>query len=291
MAAEKLLTDKDRRMFLKFQKDECNATEIYKRLSNMAKTEGNKAVFLDMSKEEAAHYDFIAGYTGRHFTYNKFKVVFICTLARIFGLMFTMKLLEKDEKLTVGAYSQNDKLAAFAKTEDKHENALLDMIDERFLKYMGSIVLGLNDALVEFTGALAGYTLALGNNNMVALTGSITGIAAALSMGSSEYLSTKSDGGDRHHALSSAIYTSIAYLFTVFVLILPYILIPQPVIASAVMLALAITIIALFNFYYSTVRNESFRKRFGEMAAISLSVALLSFVIGYLLKEFTGIEA
>lgn len=26
---------------------------------------------------------------------------------------------------------------------------------------MGSVVLGLNDALVEFTGALAGFTLAL----------------------------------------------------------------------------------------------------------------------------------
>jgi VIT1/CCC1 family predicted Fe2+/Mn2+ transporter len=212
-------------------------------------------------------------------------------LARLCGLMFVLKLLERDEGMASSAYAQDETLAAFAKTESKHEQRLLDMIDERLLHYMGSVVLGLNDALVEFTGALAGYTLALNSCPMVALTGSITGIAAALSMGSSEYLSTKSDGGDRHHAFLSAFYTSAAYLITVFLLIAPYIWISQPVVASVVMLTLAIVVIAAFNFYYSVVRNEKFTHRFGEMAIISLSVAALSFVIGYLLKEFTGIEA
>ena len=64
-------------------------------------------------------------------------------------------------------------------------------------RYTGSIVLGLNDALVELTGALAGLTLALQDTKLIALTGSITGIAAALSMGASEYLSTKSEDVDR----------------------------------------------------------------------------------------------
>nr|MBP7471837.1 VIT1/CCC1 transporter family protein [Prevotella sp.] len=285
------LTEREKKSFLKFQKDECNATEIYHRLGEMSKSIANKEVLLAMSKEEFSHYEYIAQFTGEELTYNKVKVFWICFLARIFGLMFILKMLERDEKLAVNDYSNNEALLAFARTEDKHEKALLDMIDERFLKYMGSIVLGLNDALVEFTGALAGYTLALGNCEMVALTGSITGIAAALSMGSSEYLSTKSDGGDRNHALASAVYTSIAYLITVFLLILPYVLLPQTLIASGVMLVLAISIIAVFNFYYSVVRNEQFHKRFGEMAAISLSVAFLSFIIGYLLKMFTGIEA
>ena len=55
------------------------------------------------------------------------------------------------------------------------------------------MVLGLNDALVEFTGALAGYTFALQNTLLVAMTGLITGVAASLSMATSEYLSTKSE--------------------------------------------------------------------------------------------------
>ena len=52
---------------------------------------------------------------------------------------------------------------------------------------MGSVVLGLNDALVEFVGMLAGLTFALQNTQIIAVAGLITGVAASLSMGSSEY--------------------------------------------------------------------------------------------------------
>lgn len=85
-----------------------------------------------------------------------------------------------------------------ARDEDEHEQRLIALINEERLEYMGSVVLGLNDALVEFTGALAGFTLALSDSKLIALTGSITGIAAALSMASSEYLSTKSENGNEN---------------------------------------------------------------------------------------------
>ena len=45
------------------------------------------------------------------------------------------------------------------------------------------------------------------------------------------------------------------------------------------------------NYYYSVARGESFRKRFTEMAVLSFSVAGISFLIGYALKTFTGIDA
>jgi VIT1/CCC1 family predicted Fe2+/Mn2+ transporter len=290
MMKEDQLSEKEMKDFIAFQQDEINATEIYKRLGMMTKKENNRKILLEMSQEELGHYSYIARYTGKHLKYGKWRVLSICFLARVFGLMFTLKLLEKDEHDTSGAYTKYPNLEDFAKTEDEHEFALLNMIDDNMLKYMSSIVLGLNDALVEFTGALAGYTLALSNCAMVALTGSITGIAAALSMGSSEYLSTKAETGDTKHALRSATYTSCAYLVTVFLLIAPYIWIPKAIVASAVMVVFAIIIIAIFNFYYSVVRDEKFKHRFTEMAIISLSVALLSFFIGYLLKMFTGIE-
>jgi len=45
------------------------------------------------------------------------------------------------------------------KEEDEHEHKLIAMLKEKKLNYMGSIVLGLSDALVELTGALAGFGL------------------------------------------------------------------------------------------------------------------------------------
>ena len=44
------------------------------------------------------------------------------------------------------------------------------------------MVLGMNDAMVEMTGTLAGLTLAMQNTRLIALSGLITGIAATLSM-------------------------------------------------------------------------------------------------------------
>jgi VIT1/CCC1 family predicted Fe2+/Mn2+ transporter len=51
-----------------------------------------------------------------------------------------------------------------------------------------------------------------------------------------------------------------------------------------------VLIIALFNYYISVAKDESFRARFLEMAGLSLGVAGLSFVIGYLIRTFLGIE-
>ena len=43
--------------------------------------------------------------------------------------------------------------------EDKHEEKLLNMIDKERLRYISSVVLGLNDALVELTDTLAGIQI------------------------------------------------------------------------------------------------------------------------------------
>ena len=86
--------------------------------------------------------------------------------------------------------------------------------------YLGSIVLGLNDALVELTGVLAGLTLALQNSRIIVVSGLIIGLAASLSMAASEYLSTKAEANGRSPGVS-AFYTGIAYLITVLFLIFP----------------------------------------------------------------------
>ena len=92
-------------------------------------------------------------------------------------------------------------------------------INEERLNYTGSIVLGLNDALVELTGTLAGLTFALQNTKLTALAGLITGIAASFSMAASEYLSQRSEG-ESERASTSALYTGVAYICTVALLIL-----------------------------------------------------------------------
>ncbi len=155
------------------------------------------------------------------------------------------------------------------------------------LIYCSSIVLGLNDALVEFTGALAGFSFALESTRLVALTGAITGIAAALSMAASEYLSTRCDPAPRKCPRRAALCTGVSYLITVSLLILPYLLFRRAGIALGAMLAVALGVIALYSYLYTKVCGTSFRRHFGEMVAVSFGVALSSFLIGCILKELS----
>ena len=155
---------------------------------------------------------------------------------------------------------------------------------------MGSMVLGLNDALVELTGSLAGFAFALQNTRLIALSGLIVGISATFSMASSEFLAARSEG--RTDALKSCSYTGVAYLLTVVALIAPYLLFPAEQFLPALlcMLLVVVLIIAGFTYYTSVAQDQPFKRRFTEMAAISISVAVLSFIVGILAKKFLGVD-
>ena len=109
-------------------------------------------------------------------------------------------------------------------------------------------------------------------------------------MAASEFLSARSEG--RNDALKSCSYTGIAYLITVVLLVLPYLLLDkmQYMLALGCMLLVVILIIAGFTYYISVAKSEKFTKRFLEMAIISISVAVLSFFVGILAKKFLGID-
>jgi VIT1/CCC1 family predicted Fe2+/Mn2+ transporter len=142
---------------------------------------------------------------------------------------------------------------------------------------------------VELTGALAGFTLALQDSRLIAMAGMITGIAASLSMGASEYLASKSEESVKK-PLKSALYTGIAYIITVLFLVFPYLLFTNIYISLGIMIFDAIIVIIVFNFYISVAKDLSFWKRFSEMAILSLGVAAVSFAIGLLVRHFLGVE-
>lgn len=287
------MTTEDRALFLKFQMNEITEHHIYKQLALLQKKGSNRQLLTELSQEELVHYQMLKKYTGVLPSPKMGKVRLYTWLARLFGLTFSIKLMEKGEVLAQAAYNNHSELKELremALDEEAHENKLIELIDEEGLNYMGSVVLGLNDALVEFTGALAGYTFALQQSKLVALTGAITGIAAALSMAASEYLSTRAERDPSKNSIKAAIYTGIAYVITVVVLILPFALLSNVYWALGICLFGALAIIAVFNYYYSVVKSESFKRRFAEMAIISLGIAAISFLIGYALRIFTGIE-
>lgn len=276
-----------------YQKNEITEHHIYKRLAANQNDEKNRKILEGIADDELRHYEIWKKYTGKASAPSRFKITAFYFVSKILGLTFGIKLLERGEEEAGKQYeairSEFPEADSIIKDENEHENELISLLNEERLKYVGSIVLGLNDALVELTGGLAGLTLAFQKTSLVALSGLIVGISAALSMSASEYLSTKAEGGDRN-PVKSSIYTGIAYIFTVFILVSPFLILASPFLALLSTLVAALIIIALFNFYISIAKDTPFLKPFIEMAGISFFVAVLSFFIGYALKIFLGVD-
>lgn len=276
------------------QQDEITESEVYRCIAARQKDEKNKRILLRLAEEERTHYEIWKGYTGMELRAQRLKVWWRCLLAFLLGFTFSVKQMENRESLAQRSYAalaeEIPESVSVQSQEDSHEQVLMELLDEERLKYVGSMVLGLNDALVELTGTLAGLTLALQNTRVIALSGLITGISATLSMASSEFLSSKSEG--RPDALKSCVYTGIAYLVTVTLLILPYLLFPdrQYLLALVTMLVIVVLIILVFNYYIAVAKNLPFKRRFLEMACISLGVAALSFVVGLVVKNVLGVD-
>jgi len=274
------------------QRNEITEHLIYARLAEKIKSEKNRSVLKRISDDELRHYNYWKGITGLEVKPSRWSVFKFFWIARLLGLTFGIKLMERGEEEAQINYGEMadefPEARKIAEEEDQHEHELIELIEEKHLNYMGSVVLGLNDALVELTGALAGLSFALQNTRLIAMTGLITGIAASLSMAASEYLSTKSEEGE--NPLTSSIYTGVTYVVTVFILILPYLVFDHYLVCLAVMLANAVIIIFMFNFYISVARDLDFKKRFFEMCAISLGVAALSFGIGVIVKTYMGVD-
>ncbi|MBR5584428.1 MAG: VIT1/CCC1 transporter family protein [Lachnospiraceae bacterium] len=278
----------------KMQQNELTESCIYEAIAKFAKGDENKQTLLRLSKEEHAHYEIWKNYTGMELKPEKLKVFKYTMLARIFGFTFAVKLMENGEGDAQEEYAQLatdvPESVAIRRQEEEHEQALLGMLDEERLQYVGSMVLGLNDALVELTGSLAGFTFAMQNTRLIALSGLIIGISATFSMASSEFLAARSEGRD--DALKSCTYTGIAYLITVILLVTPYLIFgnEQFMLALICMLVVVVLIIAGFTYYTSVAQDQPFKSRFLEMAIISISVAVISFFVGVLAKKFLGVD-
>lgn len=281
------------RQMLEMQQGEITEYHIYSKLASATKDPHNREVLQRIGDDEHRHYERLKKHTGEELRPNRLRIFFYYWVARLLGLTFGMRLMERGEEEAQEAYSEIVKhvpeIRDIIDDEDRHEMELLDLLDEDALRYAGSVVLGLNDALVELTGTLAGLTFAFQNTELIALSGLITGIAASFSMAASEYLSARA-GESEEEPIKAALYTGVAYIFTVFVLILPYLLLDNYLVCLALTLVAAIVIIAVFNFYLAVARDLSFRRRFGEMAGISLGVAAFSFGVGYVIRTVFGVE-
>ncbi|OPZ35707.1 MAG: VIT family protein [Tenericutes bacterium ADurb.BinA155] len=293
---ENALSPAVQKQALKSLQDEADGAAIYHFMAKrqQKKHPENAKILEQMSKDESQHYQMWAKLTGKT---RRAHVFWKRIITVLLGFTFVVKSMQKGERLGQASYeklqAEVPAAAQMLADERRHEKTLYALLDEERLHYVGAMVLGLNDALVELTGAITGVTFSLQDCKTIALTGIVTGIAATLSMMASNYLAESSEG--HKDALKSSLYTGAAYLVTVALLVLPYLLFINAgeyayLYAFIVMISIVILEIAFFNFYISVAQEKPFWKHFLLMLGISLGVAALSYGIGLLAKLLLGIN-
>jgi VIT1/CCC1 family predicted Fe2+/Mn2+ transporter len=290
---ESLLEPALMKTLLIMQRGEITEHYIYNKIAAAQKDPHNREVLTRIAQDELGHYGIWKQYTHQDLKPDSVRIWFYYLVARVFGITFAIKLMEGVEKRAqsydkalIGTIPE---IQTILTNEETHERELIALIDEERLKYVGSVVLGLNDALVEFTGTLAGLTFAIQNTQIIAVVGLIMGVAASLSMGASEYLSQRSDGGPTD-PVKASVYTGVAYIVTVALLILPFLIFTSPFYALMLTLLGAVMVIFLFTFYISVAKDLPFWRRFAEMLVISLGIAAISFIIGVLIRTVLNIN-
>ncbi|MFT4326878.1 MAG: VIT1/CCC1 transporter family protein [Candidatus Woesearchaeota archaeon] len=268
------------------QKSEITEYYVYKLLARTC-AKRNRRLLLSIADDELKHYNYWKNKTNIDVKPHHLKVFKYYMYARFLGITYSLKKIIKDEEHELGIYAHLKRPETKWIEEDEllHGKKINALIKKQEDKYAGAMIIGLNDALVEITGAIAGMTFVLRDTKLIAITAGITGFAAALSMAASEYLEAKTEDTTKN-PVTAATYTGIAYALTVVLQIIPYLIFDNPLYALLGTVSMVILIIAGFSHYVSVIKNASFKRSFLEMAFVSLGVAILSFILSLLAKTY-----
>lgn len=280
-----------------FAQNEYRDYVIYRALAAVEPDPAFKRILAELTQHELGDLNFWRRLATRtNFRVGPLALWRMRLLRRVFGLAFTAKLLERGEKQAILNYHRflgqaagplRAQVQEILRHEEHHERTLIAQIKEERIAFMGSITLGLNDALIELTGALTGFAFAFQRNRAVAVAGLILGAAASLSMASSAYLAARQEPGKNPR--KAALYTGLSYLAVTALLLLPFFLLPRVPAALAVMLGAVVAIVVGLSYYTAVVFDRDFRRSLTEMLLCSVGVAGASFLIGLLARRLTGV--
>lgn len=276
------------------QQKEITESAVYEYLAGKVKGEDNRKIMARLSKDELRHYNVWKGYTDIDMKPQKSHVLFHKLMARIFGYTFAAKVMENNEGRAQRDYdaltAEVPESAQIRDEEVIHEAALLKMTKEESLSYIGSIVLGLNDALMELVALLSGITFTLQDTKMAGLAALIVGICSTLAVGATEFLAARSQG--HGSGMKAALYTGLGFFLTTLLLVIPYFALPSEAFTAAFicMAVIAVIIIALFNYYVSVVNNFNFKARFFQMLAISTVIGAVVYLVAHTAGGLLGVH-
>lgn len=280
---------------LRYAREELFNVHLYTWLARTVHNPTLKPILEKFAAQEKAHYDFWKRWVSEEVRYPTWWLWWYKVLIRLLGISFILRLLERREHQTIAEYRQvaptlppqeQTTLLALVEEEEKHEAEFLEAIraEEPRIQYLGFIVLGLSDAIIEITGVHAGFLGASHRPLTAGIAGLIVGFAASISMASAAYLQAKQNPAVS--AVRSAVYTGISYVIAVVLMALPYFALASMAGAFWTSVILAVGMILSFVYYSAVVFERSFRQEALESVGVLGATAILSYGFGEVLRYF-----
>jgi VIT1/CCC1 family predicted Fe2+/Mn2+ transporter len=285
--------------FEKYCRDEYIDYKVYSYLAKLEKNDERRGILENFGKMEYEHYIFWKNLMKKEMinsSLDSIRIKLFILFKYIFGLIFTIKLMERNEKRVIEEYKKllnkfegetKQKLELIIKDEIEHENFWMNQIKDETTRYLGFIILGLADAIIEITGVHAGFLGVTASTIIAGIAGLVVGVSASLAMASAAYLQAKQSEGSNPRI--SAIYTGIFYILAAVALAAPYFMTHDMLLAFSSSLIIAIMLIGFFNFYSSVIFERKFAKEFLTSTIIILVTASISFIVGEFLGNIFGI--
>ncbi|MEZ0319455.1 MAG: VIT1/CCC1 family protein [Pyrobaculum sp.] len=278
--------------------DEYKDYLVYRLLARVERNASRRAVLSALAEEELSHFRFWSRFVSVSppwwFRLYAWALAFFRLLM---GATFVAKFLERGEADAVRRYksvepllsgSDAEELRRIIEDEERHEQALIAQLDETIVKYMGALVLGLADAIIEITGAHAG-ALGTTNSTVVAgVIGLIVGIGASIAMSSASFLQTKHEVG--RSPVVAALVTGVGYMVAVVLMSLPYFLTHDIYHAFAASIAVGVVLTFVLTFQAAVYADRDFKFEFLQTVGLLLGTALLTYFVGVWLGSLFGIE-
>ena len=166
------------------------------------------------------------------------------------------------------------------------------------------LVFGLEDSLVSTLGTITGIAVGTQSTYVVILSGFVLIAAESTSMAAGSYLSSRSaedaeaetekeDGKKIRHEKSHPIRGSVIMLFSYilggFVPLLPYFFLStkQALIPSVIFTVITLFLVGVWSSNYT---KRSHIRSGLEMVIISLSAAIIGYIIGLLVNHYFGVS-
>ncbi len=274
-------------LIIEAQRNEVTEYHIYKSLARQARDLSNKKLLEQIAAEELEHYRFWMSY-GDEVDPKWWKVNLYIFLSRIFGFVFALKLMERNEQIAEKKYLAISKVIPevekLAGDEKGHEKILLNMVSDTRLKGMGAWMISVN--LVIFSLILLIYSLSVFLQNAKALAP--IGMISILAVAGADFFSTlflRNSQSIHKDQVKKGFFRFVSGIVTGGVILIPFSLSLDLFEALIFSTAIALMVSLLLNYQFAVVSDQKGYKRIARIFLVFLLVVTVGLIVGFVLGQ------